>query len=108
MFNVNVKTFDEVAYIYQYEINDGYRMHTDSIHDRRFTMGVQLNDEYLGGELMVDYNGNRIIVDKNIGNCYIFESALLHGVSPVLSGNRFNILTFMFNRNITYNSKSLI
>jgi len=108
VFDVKVTNFHEDAWIYQYEINDGYIMHTDSILNRRFTIGVQLNDEYEGGDLMVDYDGQRIIVNKNIGNCYAFESFLLHGVSPILKGERFNFLTFMFSYNIKHNNKGLI
>jgi PKHD-type hydroxylase len=102
-FGVEVLEFNEPAWIYQYEINDGYIMHTDNILDRRFTIGVQLSDEYEGGDLMVDYNKQRIIVNKDIGNCYVFESTLLHGVSPVTSGSRFNFLTFMFKHNVKHN-----
>jgi hypothetical protein len=100
-FNVKVTNFEETSWIYQYEINDGYIMHTDNILNRRFTIGVQLNDDYEGGDLMVDYNGKRTTVSKEIGNCYIFESSLLHGVSPIISGERFNFLTFMFKNNIS-------
>jgi len=107
-FGVEVIEFNEPAWIYQYEINDGYIMHTDNILDRRFTIGVQLNNEYGGGDLMIDHNKKRIIVNKDIGNCYIFESTLLHGVSPIVSGTRFNFLTFMFNHNIKYKNKTLI
>ncbi len=107
-FNIKVTNFSEPAWIYQYEINDGYIMHTDDILNRCFTIGIQLNNEYEGGDLIIDYNGKRIIVNKEIGNCYIFESALLHGVSPITSGNRYNFLTFMHSYNITINKISLI
>ena len=107
-FNVKITNFNEDAWIYQYEINDGYVMHTDNILNRRFTIGIQLNNEYEGGDLMVDYNGKRIIVNKEIGNCYIFESFLLHGVSPIISGNRYNFLTFMHSYNLKANKMSLI
>jgi hypothetical protein len=107
-FNVKITNFNEDAWIYQYEVNDGYSMHTDNILNRRFTIGIQLNNKYEGGDLMVDYNGKRIIVNKEIGNCYIFESFLLHGVSPIISGNRYNFLTFMHNYNLKTNKMSLI
>lgn len=107
-FKVIINEFNEDSWIYQYEINDGYLMHTDNVYDRRFTVGVQLNNDYTGGDLMVDCGKERIIVNKDIGNCYIFESFLLHGVSPILCGNRFNFLTFILNRNIKYSNKTLI
>ena len=107
-FNVTITNFNEDAWIYQYEINDGYTMHTDNVLDRKFTIGIQLNNQYIGGDLVVDYNRERIIVNKEIGNCYVFESSLLHGVSPIIFGERFNFLTFMFNHNIIYNNRNLI
>jgi hypothetical protein len=107
-FNVTITNFNEDAWIYQYEINDGYIMHTDSVLNRIFTIGIQLNHQYKGGDLMVDYNGKRIIINKEIGNCYIFESSLLHGVSPITFGNRYNFLTFMHTHNIKSNKINLI
>lgn len=107
-FNVVVTDFNEESWIYRYEVNDGYVMHRDNVFDRRFTIGVQLNDGYNGGDLMINYNNERIIIKKDIGNCYIFESQLLHGVSPITRGERFNFLTFIHNRNIKYDKRSLI
>jgi hypothetical protein len=107
-FNVKIENFKEESWIYQWEVNDGYVMHRDNIKNRKFIIGVQLNDEYVGGDLMVDCGNEISIVDKTIGNCYTFESATLHGVSPIISGNRFNVLTFFPTYNIKYNKVSLI
>jgi hypothetical protein len=107
-FHVKIENFKEDTWIYQWEVNDGYAMHRDNIKNRQFIIGVQLNDEYTGGDLMVDYGNQTLIVDKTIGNCYTFESATLHGVSPILSGNRFNVLTFFPTYNIKYNKVGLI
>jgi len=107
-FDVKIENFKEESWIYQWEVNDGYGMHRDNVKNRKFIIGVQLNDDYVGGDLMVDYNNQILIVDKTIGNCYTFESAFLHGVSPIISGNRFNMLTFFPTYNIKHNKINLI
>lgn len=107
-FDVKIENFKEESWIYQWEVNDGYGMHRDNVKNRKFIIGVQLNDEYVGGDLMVDDGNQTLIVDKTIGNCYTFESAILHGVSPIISGNRFNMLTFFPTYNIIQNKVSLI
>jgi hypothetical protein len=107
-FDVKIENFKEESWIYQWEVNDGYGMHKDNVKNRKFIIGVQLNDGYVGGDLMVDDGNQTLIVDKTIGNCYTFESAILHGVSPIISGNRFNMLTFFPTYNIKQNKVSLI
>jgi hypothetical protein len=94
-FNVTLIEFNEMCHIYQYSINDGYVMHRDTGYDRRFTVGIQLCNNYEGGDLVVNYNGEKIVVSKEIGNCYVFDSKLLHGVLPIETGQRFNFLTFI-------------
>ncbi len=107
-FDVKVKNFNEQSYIYQYEINDGYIMHRDNIRNRLITLGIQLSDDYEGGDLVVEHENNQIVVDKHIGNCYTFDSILLHGVSPITYGNRFNFLTFIHTYNVKSNKLNLI
>ena len=107
-FDVKIENFKEESWIYQWEVNDGYGMHRDNVKNRKFIIGVQLNDDYVGGDLMVDDGNQTLIVDKRIGNCYTFESAILHGVSPIISGNRFNMLTFFPTFIIKQNKISLI
>jgi hypothetical protein len=107
-FDVKIENFKEESWIYQWEVNDGYGMHRDNVKNRKFIIGVQLNDNYVGGDLMVNDGNQILIVDKTIGNCYTFESAILHGVSPIISGNRFNMLTFFPTYNIKHNKFSLI
>jgi hypothetical protein len=107
-FDVKIENFKEESWIYQWEVNDGYGMHRDNVKNRKFIIGVQLNDDYVGGDLIVDDGNQMLIVDKTIGNCYTFESAILHGVSPIISGNRFNMLTFFPTYNIIQNKVSLI
>lgn len=102
-FNVEVTNFNEEGWIYEYSLNDGYVMHTDNVFNRKFTIGIQLNEEYKGGDLEVEIDGKIKTVKKIKGNCYVFESYLMHGVKPITEGNRYNFLTFMKK----YNYKNL-
>ena len=108
MFGVEIIKFDEEGWIYEYSLNDGYGMHRDNVFNRRFTIGIQLNEEYEGGDLQVEIDNKIINVNKNKGNCYIFESHLLHGVKPVTFGNRYNFLTFMKKNNYKETNINLI
>ena len=57
-------------------------------------MVVQLNDAYEGGELLIN-NGQMVTTEKGIGNVTIFPSFLLHKVNPVVSGNRYTLVSWI-------------
>ena len=77
--------------------NTGYKFgkHTDSIHNRIYTVGLLLNDSFRGGDFLVKTSfDNYELFENKIGNCYIIESMLEHELTEITEGTRNIILVF--------------
>lgn len=69
---------------------------------------IFLNDDYMGGDLLIYTKQNKpIIAKKKIGTLYLFNCKLYHEVTPVLSGER-KTLALFFDNNKVIKSKSLV
>jgi PKHD-type hydroxylase len=84
----------------EYKEGEYFDWHTDStaiIYKDRFTsIVIQLNDTYEGGVLEIKNNNGVLVPIKNkIGTLYIFNSRLLHRVTPVLSGVRYSLVNWI-------------
>lgn len=85
----------------KYEIGGHYDWHTDSGNDgiyanRFYTIVIQLNNEYIGGNLLYkDENSTEVVFEKGIGNLFIFNSNLLHKVTNVTDGDRFTLVSWV-------------
>ena len=77
-----------------------YNLHTDDSGDtkhRKISMVCALSDpdDYKGGELhFPDLN---ISFKLKKGSIIVFNPSLMHGVTPVTEGNRYVLISFMFN-----------
>ncbi len=58
----------------------------------RWIMGVQLNDNYDGGEHNYFIDNIKYTLDKKIGNITIYESTIPHEVTPILDGTRWYLV----------------
>jgi PKHD-type hydroxylase len=88
---------------YSSEYNAFVKMHTDLAHIgvtkfRKLTIIVQLSDEddYDGGNLVVQNYENFQIMPRKRGTIIIFPSFLLHKVEPVTRGIRNSLVTFAY------------
>ena len=70
-------------------------------------MGVLLNDEFEGGDFKL-YNPNEIILDKVIGNTYLFDVRIDHEITPILEGEWYSLLWFLENEHIKIETNKLI
>jgi predicted 2-oxoglutarate/Fe(II)-dependent dioxygenase YbiX len=64
---------------------------------RQFTVSVVLNDDYEGGWLRFPEFG-RERYQPGVGGAVVFSVAMLHEVTPVTSGQRFVLVTFVFDQ----------
>lgn len=84
----------------KYEINEYFDWHTDSskknsITGRYFTIVIQLNDDYEGGDLIIkDENDKEFIIEKGCGNITIFPSSFWHKVTPIIKGIRYTLVNW--------------
>ena len=70
-------------------------------------MGVLLNDNFSGGDFKL-YNPNEIIVDKVVGNTYIFDVRIDHEITSILDGDRYSLLWFLQYEHIKIKTNKLI
>jgi predicted 2-oxoglutarate/Fe(II)-dependent dioxygenase YbiX len=104
-------TYKKEFYIHSYNKGDKFAKHMDSgaQYNRVYSMGLLLNDEFEGGDFVVDINTNKSIsANKQIGNCYLFDSSLQHEVKEITNGNRNVVLVFFVKEQIVFNKMNLI
>ena len=84
----------------EYKEGEYFDWHTDSsttIYRDRFTsIVIQLNDTYEGGILEIkNIKGELVPIENKIGTLYIFNSRLLHRVTPIITGARYSLVNWI-------------
>lgn len=84
----------------EYKEGEYFDWHTDStdtVYRDRFTsIVIQLNNEYVGGVLEIkNLKGELVPIENKIGTLYIFNSRLLHRVTPILNGVRYSLVNWV-------------
>jgi PKHD-type hydroxylase len=84
----------------EYKEGEYFDWHTDStntIYRDRFTsIVIQLNNTYEGGVLEIkNLKGETLPIENKIGTLYIFNSRLLHRVTPVIDGVRYSLVNWI-------------
>jgi predicted 2-oxoglutarate/Fe(II)-dependent dioxygenase YbiX len=82
----------------QYGETDFLNYHNDggeiTENQATLTIIIQLNDNYEGGDFYYKINNIEYVVPKIKGSIFIFDSFMLHKVSPVISGIRYSLNTW--------------
>lgn len=80
----------------RYESGGFYKQHTDSYKEnpRTISMSINLNDEYVGGEMAFFDREIQIVTDP--GSVVVFPSNFMypHEIMPVEEGTRYSIVTW--------------
>ena len=99
----------------EYETGGHYDWHTDSDVSNFDTTGrycslvIQLNEEYEGAELEIVNNADKkIVLEKGIGNLFIFQSSLKHRVDKITNGKRYSLVNWFNLKPIEGFKKTLI
>ena len=83
----------------EYEVDGFYKWHSDSskteYKNRFYSCVIQINDEYVGGELEIKENKKEIVLERGLGNLFMFPSHLLHRVKPIISGTRYSLVNWV-------------
>jgi Rps23 Pro-64 3,4-dihydroxylase Tpa1-like proline 4-hydroxylase len=84
----------------EYKQGDEYNWHTDgdtTVHRDRFaSIVIQLNEGYNGGILQIkNIKGELVPIENKIGTLYIFDSRLLHRVTPVETDVRYSLVNWI-------------
>lgn len=104
---INVKGFDldykdSQFQFTQYNSGDHFSWHKDVVgnkiidYDRYCSLVIQLNDEYIDGDLQIKDNKNETLtIEKGTGNLILFLSNIEHRVIPVKSGTRYTLVNWV-------------
>lgn len=105
--NVKIIKLKKEIHFHKFVKNDKFELHTDLVQNRVFAVGVSLNENYDGGDF-VCYNPNKIIIDKSVGNTYLFDVQIKHEIKKVLSGIRYSLLWFLQKEHLKFESNTII
>lgn len=104
--NVNIKEINSDIAILEYNTGDKLGMHNDynkSQEDFRvYTIGILLNTDWDGGDfIIIDSKTNKkTILNKQIGNTYLFDTLSPHMVEEIKNGQRYTLITHIRNSEI--------
>lgn len=78
-----------------YRKGDFFMKHTDIIKNfesRRWTINLQLNNEYTGGNFLLYTDNGEIILNKEPGNAIVYWAGMEHEVEEITEGERWSIV----------------
>ncbi len=88
---------------------DFFTRHNDSRDGRIYSLGVNLNDDYLGGDfILYDEISNTNVIEKKEGNSYFFDAATDHEILQVKNGIRFSLILFLKMENLSMKREKTI
>ena len=105
--DIKIKKIKETIHFHKFTKDDWFGKHNDIRDNRLYAVGVLLNDTFKGGDFKL-YNPNEIILDKVIGNTYLFDVRIDHEIIPILEGERYSLLWFLENEHIKIETNKLI
>jgi hypothetical protein len=105
--DIKIKKIKETIHFHKFTKDDWFGKHNDIRDNRLYAVGVLLNDEFEGGDFKL-YNPNEIILDKVIGNTYLFDVRIEHEITPILEGERYSLLWFLESEHIKIKTNKLI
>lgn len=97
----------EEIHFHVFSQNNKFDIHNDTRDRRLFSVGVLLNDDFEDGDFKL-YIPNEIKLNKKAGNCYLFNSSILHKVTPITNGIRYSLIWFIQNDNIKTTPNKII
>jgi predicted 2-oxoglutarate/Fe(II)-dependent dioxygenase YbiX len=115
MEEVKIKGFEPSIETFQftkYNVGDYFDWHIDSndtiFKDRFYTIVIQLNENYTGGDFELIINNKQTKMEFGAGNLYIFPSNVFHRVMPIESGTRYSLVSWLKLKKIEDHKKTLI
>ena len=79
-----------------YSVGDRFQKHLDiseGFEERRWNLGIQLNDDYKGGDyICYDKDENEIILPKDTGTAIAYHISIPHEIKKIEDGNRWSMV----------------
>ena len=105
--NIKIIKIKEKIHFHKFIKGDWFGKHNDIRDNRVYAVGVLLNDDFTEGDFKL-YNPNEIILNKVIGNTYIFDVRIEHEITPILDGERYSLLWFLQTEHIKFDVNKLL
>lgn len=106
MWNFDIWGYhDSLQYTNYYGDGGHYDWHADlgpGISNRKLSVVLQLSDpsEYVGGDLQMNTGGSILTIPREYGLLCFFPSFVLHRVTPLTSGLRTSLVTWLCGANL--------
>lgn len=82
--------------LHKYSKGDSFTKHIDlniNFPERRWNLGIQLNEDYDGGQYVCyDENDKEIVLNKEVGTAIAYNATTLHEIKEILNGERWSIV----------------
>lgn len=82
--------------LHRYVSGNFFKRHIDlskGYHNRRYNLGIQLNEDYTGGEYVYwDNYENELLIPKEVGTAISYHCRLPHEIKEIKSGERWSIV----------------
>lgn len=94
-----------------YKKGDFFMRHTDiykNFEFRRYTLNIQLDNKYQGGDYVIYLNNEEIILNKEPGTAIAYWSGYEHEVKEIEDGERWSIVLTIPKQLILEKNKTLI
>jgi hypothetical protein len=105
--NLKIIKLKEQIHLHKFIKGDWFGKHNDIRDNRLYAVGVLLNDDFQGGDFKL-YNPNQYLLNKEMGNTYVFDVKIEHEITPILNGERYSLLWFLQNEHIKMETNKLI
>jgi PKHD-type hydroxylase len=97
-FNYDLSHIETLQFTSYNQDNEYYGKHIDTLYEtgnpRKLSFSIQLSESQLydGGELLLHINEDPIVAPKDLGTATLFNSNVLHEVTPVTRGIRYSLV----------------
>jgi hypothetical protein len=105
--NIQIRTIKKTIHFHKFIKGDWFGKHNDIRENRLYAIGVLLNNDFKGGDFKL-YNPDEIVLDKVIGNTYVFDVRIEHEITTIFEGERYSLLWFLQNEHIKTPTNTLI
>lgn len=105
--DIQIVKIKKQIHFHKFIKGDRFDKHNDIRDNRLYAIGVLLNDTFTGGEFIL-HTTDELILNKNIGNTYIFDVKIEHEITPILNGERYSLLWFLQKEHIKMETNKLI
>jgi hypothetical protein len=86
----------QMCTLHCYSNGDSFAKHIDlmkGFENRRYNLGIQLNDSYEGGEYVCwDGNNNEVLISKQTGTALSYHCRIPHEIKKITNGERWSIV----------------